>query len=145
MRIISCHLALFAVVMVALTVAPSSEAKTTQRPKYQYTKKPIPHRDLPQISVHTPLITSMPKALKTVDTTNPVEPYPPATTDSTTYPSDVFPDYYTENTGPPGGGHENYTLDYSECYFNVCECCPPERGPRGPKGDRGLPGICTPL
>lgn len=136
MRIISCHSTLLVVVVVTLTVVSCAEAKTTQKPKYQYTKKPVP-----QITVHSPVTTSMPKTHKTVPSANPVEPHPLPTTERTTYPSHLFPKLYTENTEAPGGGPENYTLDYSECYFNFCECCPPERGPRGPKGDRGLDGI----
>uniref|UniRef100_A0A3B3TXY0 Otolin 1b n=1 Tax=Poecilia latipinna TaxID=48699 RepID=A0A3B3TXY0_9TELE len=46
-----------------------------------------------------------------------------------------------ENTEPTGVGPDNYTLDYNECYFNFCECCPPERGPRGSKGERGSAGL----
>nr|XP_020471301.1 otolin-1 [Monopterus albus] len=132
MRINFCQQTLVAAVVVTLTVVPCIEAKTTQKPKYQYTKKP-----LPQITVHSPVTTSTPKTLKTVASTNPVEPHPVPATERTTYPSHVFSQYYTE---PPGVGPENYTLDYNECYFNFCECCPPERGPRGPKGDRGLAG-----
>uniref|UniRef100_A0A667XNL1 Otolin 1b n=1 Tax=Myripristis murdjan TaxID=586833 RepID=A0A667XNL1_9TELE len=100
--------------------------KPHRKPKYQYSKKPVP-----QVTAHSPLTT---KALKAADSGSPVEPYPLATTERTTYPSHIFPEYNTESTGPPGAGHENYTLDYNECYFNFCECCPPERGPRGPKG-----------
>lgn len=136
MRIISCQSTLVAVVVVTLTVMSCAEAKTTQKPKYQYTKKPVP-----QIAVHSPVTTSMPKTLKIVPSAKPVEPRPLPTTERTTYPSHVYPQYYTESTEPPGVGPENYTLDYNECYFNFCECCPPERGPRGPKGDRGLAGI----
>ncbi|KAM3875191.1 otolin 1b [Diretmus argenteus] len=128
MRIISCQSTLFALLVIALTVASYSEAKTTQKPKYQYTKKPVP------------LTTSMPRTPKMVGSINPVQPYPLASTEKTTYPSQIYPQYYTKSTGAPDNGHENYTLDYNECYFNFCECCPPERGPRGPKGDRGLTG-----
>ncbi|XP_072247733.1 LOW QUALITY PROTEIN: otolin 1b [Leuresthes tenuis] len=110
-------------------------AKTTQKPKYQYTKKPIP-----QVTMHNPVTTSMPKTLKIVETPNPVQPQPQPTTERIAYPSHVFPQHYSDYTEPPGVGNENYTLDYNECYFNFCECCPPERGPRGPKGDRGLAG-----
>ena len=131
---------LLAVAMVALT-ASSVEAKTTQRPKYQYTKKPGVYRDQPQTTMHPLATTSIPKTQKVPVTAVPMMPL--ATTDSTTFPSDLFPDYYTETTGPPGGGQDNYTLDYNECYFNFCECCPPERGPRGPRGEKGPPGTLT--
>nr|XP_046244945.1 otolin 1b [Scatophagus argus] len=135
MRTISCQLTLVAVVVVTLTVVSCAEAKTTQKPKYQYTKKPIP-----QITVHSPVTTSMPKTQKIGPSAKPEEPHPLPPTEKTTYPSHVFPNYYTQSTEAPGVGPENYTLDYNECYFNFCECCPPERGPRGPKGDRGLEG-----
>lgn len=135
MRISSCQSTLVAVVVVALTVVFCAEAKTTQRPKYHFTKKP-----LPQVTVHSPVTTSMPKALKTVLSANPVKPQPLPPTERTTYPNQVYPQYRTVATEPPGAGLENYTLDYNECYFNFCECCPPEKGPRGPKGDRGLEG-----
>ncbi|CAB1438334.1 unnamed protein product [Pleuronectes platessa] len=123
MRTISCQWTLVAVVVVALTLASCAEAKTTQKPKYQYTKKPVP-----QITLHGPVTTSIPKTLKTVASANPVAPLP------------LLSPYHSESPGPSDGGPENYTLDYNECYFNFCECCPPERGPRGPKGDRGLAG-----
>ncbi|XP_030600197.1 otolin 1b [Archocentrus centrarchus] len=135
MRIIFCQSTLVAVVLVALTVMSYTEAKTTPKPKYQYTKKPVP-----QITVHSPVTTSMPKTLKIMPTANPVQPHPLPTPVRTTYPSHVFAQHYPDGTGPPGVGPENYTLDYNECYFNFCECCPPERGPRGLKGDRGLAG-----
>ncbi|XP_027135737.1 otolin 1b [Larimichthys crocea] len=135
MRIISCQSTLVVIVVVTLTVVCCVEAKTTPKPKYQYTKKPVS-----QITVHSPVTTGMPKTHKVVPSTKPVEPRPLPTTDKTTHPSHVFPKYYTDITEAPGVGPENYTLDYNECYFNFCECCPPERGPRGPKGDRGLAG-----
>ncbi|XP_068440237.1 otolin 1b [Clinocottus analis] len=129
MRKISCQSALAALVMVALTVVSCAEAKTTQKPKYQHTKKP-----LAQVPVRVPVTTSAPKTLK-----DPVKPQPPPPTARTPYLHHE-PQYYTDGTEPPGAGPENYTLDYNECYFNFCECCPPERGPRGPKGDRGPAG-----
>ncbi|XP_073350893.1 LOW QUALITY PROTEIN: otolin 1b [Pagrus major] len=132
MRIISCQSSLVAVVVLTLTVVSCVESKTTQKPKYQYTKKPVP-----QITVYNPATTSMPKTHKVVPT---VKPHPLPPTERTTYPSHISPKYYTESPEAPGVGPENYTLDYNECYFNFCECCPPERGPRGPKGDRGLEG-----
>lgn len=134
MRIIcsSCHLILVAVVVVTLNAVCDIEAKTTQKPKYQYTKKPMP-----RITVQSPLSTTTTKTHKTVLSAKPVEPQPPPATEKTIYPSHG----YTQSTEAPGGSPENYTLDYNECYFNFCECCPPERGPRGTKGDRGTEGM----
>lgn len=133
---ISCQLTLVAVAVVTLTAVSFVEAKTTQKPKYPYTKKPVP-----QITAHSPLTTSTAKTHKPVPSAKPVEPHPPPATEKTTYPSHVFPNSNTQGTEAPGVGPENYTLDYNECYFNFCECCPPDRGPRGPKGERGLEGI----
>lgn len=145
MRSISCQSTLVAVFVLSLIVVLSAKAKTTQKPKYLYTKKPIP-----QVTVHNPVTTSAPKTLKIVATPNPVQaqprpqpqpqPQPQPTTVKTTYQSHLFPPY-GENTETPGLGPENYTLDYNECYFNFCECCPPERGPVGLKGERGVAGI----
>uniref|UniRef100_A0A667X0V3 Otolin 1a n=1 Tax=Myripristis murdjan TaxID=586833 RepID=A0A667X0V3_9TELE len=62
-------------------------------------------------------------------------------TDSTTYSNEAYPtEFHTDALAPPGSNHGNYTLDYNECFFNFCECCPPERGPVGPMGEMGLPG-----
>lgn len=136
MGIISCQSALVVLVVLALTTIGSTEAKATQKPKYQYTKKPIPH-----VTAQNPVTTSIPKTLKIVPTPNPVQPQPQPITERSIYSSHSFPHSHSQRTEPPGVGPENYTLDYNECYFNFCECCPPERGPRGPKGDRGLEGI----
>lgn len=132
---ICCPLTLVAVVVAILTAASCVDAKTTQKPKYHYTKK-----RLPQITVQNP-VTSMAKTHKIVPTAKPVAPHQPPPTEKNAYPSHVIYTDSTQNIDSTGLGRENYTLDYNECYFNFCECCPPERGPRGAKGDRGLQGM----
>ncbi|MED6279697.1 hypothetical protein CHARACLAT_003388 [Characodon lateralis] len=138
MRIISCQWTLVAVVVISLSVVFCTKDKTTAKPKYLYTKKPVP-----QVTQHNPITTSVPKTFKIVATPNPVQPQPQPppqpTAVRTTYSKHNLP-HYSENPEPPGVGPENYTLDYNECYFNFCECCPPERGPRGSKGERGSAG-----
>ncbi|KAJ8368784.1 hypothetical protein SKAU_G00088120 [Synaphobranchus kaupii] len=125
---------LVAVVLAVLLMVAQVLSKTTQRPKYKFTKKPIAPQGPPQTTV----TTTRPVIPGVLETTQPVDSL--ATTDST-YPSDFFPEYHTGSTAPPGFDHENYTLDYNECYFNFCECCPPERGPQGPTGYRGPSGL----
>lgn len=131
---------LVVVAVVALNPAHSAEAKATQKPKYQSTKKPVPH-----VTAHIPATTSTAKNHKVVPTAKPVDPHPPPATEKPRYSNHGFQNPYPQSTDTPGVGPENYTLDYNECYFNVCECCPPERGLGGPKGDRGLEGMINPV
>ncbi|XP_051935191.1 otolin 1b [Hippocampus zosterae] len=128
MSLISSQWTLLAIVMVTLTAMSCVEAKSTPKPKYQYTKKP-----LSQVTIHNHAgapVTPKPKMGYI-----PAEPKP-----LLAYPDHALPQDHTVNTEPPSVGPDNYTLDYNECYFNFCECCPPERGPQGPKGDSGLTG-----
>lgn len=64
-----------------------------------------------------------------------------ASTDSTTYSINTYPtDFHMDTIAPPGNTPENYTVDYNECLFNICECCPMVKGIMGPMGERGPPG-----
>lgn len=64
-----------------------------------------------------------------------------AATDSTTYATDTYStDFHMDAIAPPGNTLENYTVDYNECFLNVCECCPLVKGIVGPMGERGPPG-----
>uniref|UniRef100_A0A671NT42 Inner ear-specific collagen-like n=1 Tax=Sinocyclocheilus anshuiensis TaxID=1608454 RepID=A0A671NT42_9TELE len=124
------------ITVIALTFITSCDTiKPTQRPKYQYTKKPP--REVVQTTVYVgkPTVTA-----RIVDYTKTRERFPVHVTESTTVPADSYIDYPTDTTASPTTAKDNYTLDYNECYFNFCECCPPEKGPQGFKGDIGLPG-----
>ncbi|XP_028283777.1 otolin-1-A [Parambassis ranga] len=141
---------------VALMAATfTSGAKTTRWPKPQSTKKP-PRAGgsgggggFRRTTTTTPSPTSSLNTEETTDVT--MDAYTLSSMDSTTYPSDTLPtEFHTDAVAPPGSPHGNFTLDYNECFFNFCECCPPEKGPVGPKGEqgplgpqgeRGFPGV----
>ncbi|XP_023662919.1 otolin 1b [Paramormyrops kingsleyae] len=130
MRTLACQLVFLAsVAFLLVLMLPGAIAKGPQRPKYQFTKKP----------------PSAPEPLRTTTTAiggvwSKVTPHPTPALTTTVSTTPLYTELHIDTAAPPDVGNENYTLDYNECYFNFCECCPPERGPQGLKGDRGLPG-----
>uniref|UniRef100_A0A3Q2FHF4 Otolin 1b n=1 Tax=Cyprinodon variegatus TaxID=28743 RepID=A0A3Q2FHF4_CYPVA len=116
MRIITCQWTLVAIV-ASLSVVLCTKVKTTAKPKYLYTKKPVP-----QVTPQIPVTTSVPKTLKIVVTPKPAQPQPQPppqpTALRTTYLDHNLPQHYEPGPEGPVG--------------------PP--GIRGPKGDRGEPG-----
>lgn len=132
-------------ILVVLMCGVSSGARTTRWPKSESTKKP------PRVGSssggsggfrRTTTTTTTSSDLQTDETTDVMmDSYTLSSTDSTTYPNDPYPtSFHSDAIVPPGNALGNYTLDYSECVFNICECCPPVKGPAGPMGEPGLPG-----
>lgn len=136
---------LFTTVLVVLMATVTASARTTRWPRPQTTKKP------PRAGAsgggggggfrQTTTTTPTPSSHTDETTEVMTDAYSLSPTDSTTYSNEPYPtEFHTDALAPPGSNHGNYTLDYNECFFNFCECCPPERGPVGPMGEMGLPG-----
>lgn len=139
---------LFVLIILFMTpmVVLASGAKTPHVPKPQSTDKPplaessevSGNRKFGRIVNPTPSPSS---SLYTEDTTDlMMDAYSLSPTNSSTHQIDTYPNEF--HTGAIGLPEKNgsYSLDYSECFYNFCECCPPEKGPVGPPGEKGSQG-----
>lgn len=145
-RMSSVHPALLTTALVVLMAILTSSSRSTRWPNHQSTKK-LPRGGgssggaggggFGQAAAMTHLSSMF------VDETTEVaiDTHSLVPTDSTTYSMDSYPtDFHVDAVTPPGNNPENYTLDYNECFFNMCECCPPVKGVMGPMGERGPSG-----
>lgn len=141
----SIRLVLLIAALVASMAVLTASSRYTRWPKPQTTQKP------PRGSgsggaggggfVQAIAMTSLPSMHTEEATEVMLDTHSLAPTDSTTYSINAYPtDFQVDAIAPPGNTLENYTLDYNECVFNICECCPPVKGIMGPMGERGPPG-----
>lgn len=141
----SMRLVLLIAAFVASMAALTTGSRSTRRPKPQITKKPPRGSGsngaggggfVPAIAV-----TSLP-SMHTEETTEVMlDTHSFAPKDSTTYSINTYPtDFHVDAITPPGNPLENYTLEYNECFLNICECCSLVKGIIGPMGERGPPG-----
>lgn len=141
----SVHLVLLSAALVVSMAVLTASSRATRWPKPQSTKKPPRGGGSSGAGgggfVQAATMTSL-SSMHTDETTEVMlDTHSLAPTDSTTYAIDTYPtDFHVDAVAPPGNNLENYTVDYNECFFNVCECCPMVKGIMGPMGERGPPG-----
>lgn len=141
----SMRLVLLIAALVASMAALTTGSRSTRWPKPQTTKKPPRGSGSSGAGgggfVQAIAMTSLP-SMHTEETMEVMlDTHSLAPTDSTTYSINTYPtDFHVDAITPPGNTLENYTLEYNECFFNICECCPLVKGITGPMGERGPPG-----
>ncbi|XP_056276981.1 otolin-1-A [Pseudoliparis swirei] len=134
----SVRLVFLAALLVVQMTALASSARTTRWPKPQ-----TPRRAGGGGSSRIPTTSPSPSSSLPMDETTEVtmDALSTSPTVSTTYSSDSYStEFHTDALAPPGNTLANFTLNFSECFFNICECCPPEKVPAGPMGESGPPG-----
>lgn len=139
------RLVLLIAVLVASMAVLTSSSRSTRWPKPQTTKKPPRGGGSGGAGgggfLQAIAITSLPSTHTEETTEVMFDSDSPAPTDSTTYSINTYPtDFHVDAIAPAGNTLENYTLEYNECFFNICECCPLVKGIMGPVGERGPPG-----
>ncbi|XP_037643151.1 otolin-1-A [Sebastes umbrosus] len=137
----SVRLVFLTSLLVLLMAVLTYSARTTRWPKPQTTKKP-PRAGAGGGGFRRTTTTTASGGLHTDETTEvTMDAFSLSPTDSTTYSNDAYStEFHTDAIVAPGNTLGNYTLDYNECFFNFCECCPPEKGPVGPMGESGPAG-----
>uniref|UniRef100_A0A8C5CER0 Otolin 1a n=1 Tax=Gadus morhua TaxID=8049 RepID=A0A8C5CER0_GADMO len=137
---------LWSAALLVLLALQAAGARTTARsPKPQNTKKPPRAGSgtggggggggrVRRTTTVPPMSSS---SMATDETTESMtDTYSLSPTDSTTFSEDAYPtDFILDAVVPPGVRPDNFTIDLSQCFYNVCECCPPNKKSLGPPGD----------
>ncbi|CAL8370113.1 unnamed protein product [Boreogadus saida] len=140
---------LWSAALLVLLALQATGARTPARsPKPQNTKKPPRAGSgtggggggrVRRTTTVPPMSSS---SMATDETTESMtDTYSLSPTDSTTFSEDAYPtDFILDAVVPPGVRPDNFTIDLSQCFYNVCECCPPNKKSLGTPGEPGMPG-----
>lgn len=140
----SVHIVLLIATLVTSMAILTIGSRSSRWPKPQITKKPPRGSGSSGVGggfLQAIAVTSLPSMHTEEATEVMIDTHSLAPTDSPTYSINTYPtDFHVDAIAPPGNTLENYTLDYNDCFFNICECCPLVKGIMGPMGERGPPG-----
>ena len=133
---------LWTAILLALLALQATGARTTARsPKPQNTKKPPRGGSSAGGGGRVRVTTTVPpvssSSMAPEETTESMtDTYSLSPTDSTTFSEDAYPtDFILDAVVPPGVRPDNFTIDLSQCFYNVCECCPSTKGSPATPGD----------